>query len=111
MAGLALFSLKDPSLLAFCRRALDHNLRSVFGLLAVPCDTQMRTILDRIHPDQLRPAFTDLFRQVQRGKILEEYVFLEGCYLIALDGVEYFCSQKVHCAHCLSRQHKNGTVS
>lgn len=111
MAALALFALKDPSLLAFCRRALDHNLRSVFGLLAVPSDTQMRTILDEVPPDRLRPAFTDLFRQVQRGKILEEYVFLEGCYLIALDGVEYFCSQNVHCEYCLSRQHPNGTVS
>ena len=111
MAGLALFSLKDPSLLAFCSRAPDHNLRSVFGLQAVPCDTQMRTILDEVHPDQLRPAFTDLFRPVQRGKILEEYVFLEGCYLIALDGVEYFCSQKVHCEHCMTREHRNGKVS
>ena len=36
MAGLAVFSLKDPSLLAFCGRALDHNLRSVFGLKAIP---------------------------------------------------------------------------
>src|SRR5439155_8518544 len=38
-------------------------------------------------------------------------VFLEGCYLIALDGVEYFRSQKVHCERCLTRQHQNGTVS
>jgi hypothetical protein len=111
MAGLALFSLKDPSLLAFCSRAPDHNLRSVFGLQGVPSDTQMRTILDEVHPDLLRPAFTDLFRQVQRGKVLEDYVFLEGCYLIALDGVEYFCSQKVHCEHCMTREHRNGTVS
>jgi hypothetical protein len=35
MAGLALFSLKDPSLLAFPHRALDHNLCSVFGLQAI----------------------------------------------------------------------------
>src|ERR1700689_5038760 len=28
MAGLALFSLKDPSLLAFQHRTLDHNLRA-----------------------------------------------------------------------------------
>ena len=111
MAGLALFALKDPSLLAFCGRAPDHNLRSVFGLQGVPCDTQMRTILDEVHPDLLRPAFTDLFRQVQRGKVLEEYVFLEGCYLVALDGVEYFCSQKVHCKQCMSREHRNSTVS
>jgi Transposase DDE domain len=111
MAGLALFSLKDPSLLAFCSRALDHNLRSVFGLQAIPSDTQMREILDEVPPKQIRPAFKDVFRQVQRGKILEDYVFLEGCYLVALDGVEYFSSQKVHCEHCLTRTHKNGTVS
>src|SRR4051794_8944706 len=111
MAGLALFSLKDPSLLAFCGRALDHNLHSVFGLQSIPSDTQLREVLDAVPPDRLRPAFQDVFRQLQRGKILEDYVFLEGCYLVALDGVEYFCSQKVHCDHCLTRTHKNGAVS
>jgi Transposase DDE domain len=111
MAGLALFSLKDPSLLAFCSRAGDHNLCSVFGLTAIPSDTQMREILDEVHPNQLRAAFKDVFRQLQRGKVLEEYVFLDGCYLIALDGVEYFCSHKVHCEHCMTRTHQNGTVS
>src|SRR3954452_10739141 len=110
MAGLALFSLKDPSLLAFCRRSADHNLRSVFGLRALPSDTQMRAILDDVDPARLRPVFRDLFRQLQRGKVLERYVFLEGCYLVALDGVEYFCSTKVHCDHCLTRQHPNGTT-
>ena len=111
MAGLALFSLKDPSLLAFCGRALDRNLHSVFGLQRIPSDTQMREILDEVHPDQLRPAFKDVFRQLQRGKILENFVFLEGCYLVALDGVEYFCSQKVHCDHCMTRHHQNGDIS
>jgi hypothetical protein len=111
MAGLALFSLKDPSLLAFCRRAVDHNLGSVFGLKALPSDTQLREILDEVEPDRLRPAFTGFFRQVQRGKVLEAYVFLEGCYLLSLDGVEYFRSKKVHCAHCQSCQHSNGEVS
>jgi hypothetical protein len=111
MAGLALFSLKDPSLLAFCGRALDHNLHSVFGLQSIPSDTQMREILDGVGPHELRPAFKDVFREVQRGKVLEDYVFLEGCYLVALDGVEYFCSSKVHCEHCMMRHHKNGSVS
>jgi DDE family transposase len=111
MAGLALFSLKDPSLLAFSRRALDRNLRSVFGLQAIPSDTHMREILDAVDPDHLRPVFQDVFRQVQRGKLLEDYVFLEGCYLVALDGVEYFRSAKVHCDHCLRCQHHDGTVS
>ena len=111
MAGLALFSLKDASLLAFCGRALDHNLRSVFGLQSIPSDTQMREILDDVHPDQLRPVFKDVFRQLQRGKVLEDYAFLDGCYLVALDGVEYFCSKKIHCDHCMTRTHKDDTVS
>src|SRR3954453_5250943 len=111
MAGLALFSLKDSSLLAFCRPSVDHNLRSVFGLQAIPSDTQMRTILDEVDPGHLRAVYRDMFRQLQRGKVLEDYVFLEGCYLVALDGVEYFRSDKVHCEHCLSCQHHNGDVS
>src|ERR1700690_694664 len=111
MAGLALFSLKDSSLLTFCGRALDHNLRTVFGLQAIPSDTQMREILDEVNPKTLRPLLKDLFRQLQRGKILEDYVFLNGCYLMALDGVEYFRSKAVHCKHCLCCQHKNGDVS
>jgi len=90
---------------------VDHNLRSVFGLQAIPSDTQMRTILDDVPPDEVRPVFKDIFRQLQRGKVLEDYVFYQGCYLVALDGVEYFCSSKVHCDHCLTRQHRNGTVS
>ena len=68
MAGLALFSLKDSSLLAFCGRALDHNLRSVFGLQSIPSDTQMREILDPVDPLRLRPIFNDVFRALQRGK-------------------------------------------
>jgi hypothetical protein len=112
MAGLALFSLKDSSLLAFQRRTeKDHNLRSVFGLKAIPCDTQMRTILDEVGPEQVRPLFKDIFREVQRGKVLEDYVYLEGCYLIALDGVEHFNSEKIHCDHCMTRKHQNGKVS
>jgi hypothetical protein len=111
MAGLAVYSLKDPSLLAFCSRAKDHNLGTVFGLKDLPSDTQMREILDEVAPNELRPAFKEVFRQAQRGKVLEDYVFLEGCYLVALDGVEYFSSQKVHCEHCMTRTHKNGTVS
>jgi hypothetical protein len=111
MAGLALFSLKDPSLLAFQRRRLDHNLRCVFGLQAIPSDTQMRTILDDVDPDDVRPLFKDIFRQAQRGKVLEDYLFLDCYYLVALDGVEYFSSGKVHCKHCMTRQHSNGEVS
>lgn len=105
-----MFALKDPSLLVFVRRPLDHNLRTVFGLAGIPSDSQMRAILDLVDPDHLRPVFGDVFRRLQDAHVLDGYR-VEGCYLVALDGVEYFCSQKVHCPHCMTRQHTNGTTS
>ena len=57
MSALALFSLKDPSLLAFEKRRYDENIKNLFRVLNVPSDTQMRTILDPLQPDLLRPFF------------------------------------------------------
>ncbi len=112
MAGFAVFALKAPSLLAFDDyRSDEANLKSLFGLKQVPCDTQMRTILDDVDPQQLRPAFTDVFRQLQRGKALEPFVFFEGQYLLALDGTSYFSSETIHCSCCLEKKSRNGKVA
>ena len=47
MSAFAMFSLKDPSLLAFDkRRNIDQNLKNIYNINDVPCDTQMREILD-----------------------------------------------------------------
>jgi len=103
MSGFAMMALKDPSLLAFERRKTneEHNLRSVFHIKDIPCDTQMRTRLDVVDPHWLRPAYRALFRKAQRGKALEKMVFLQGCYLIALDGTGYFSSEKLFSPFCL----------
>jgi hypothetical protein len=103
MSGFAMMALKDPSLLAFERRRIaeGHNLRSVFHIKDIPCDTQMRTRLDIVDPDWLRPAYRALFRKAQRGKALEKMVFMDGCYLISLDGTGYFSSEKLFSPYCL----------
>jgi len=67
----------------------------------------MREILDPIEPDRLRPLFNDVLRQLQRGKALESFVFEKGCYLLSLDGTEYFSSKTIHCASCQCRKNKN----
>jgi hypothetical protein len=68
----------------------------------------MRAILDPIDPDLLRPLFGDVFRCLQRGKALEPFVYLDGCYLLSLDGTNYFSSSKIHCASCLEKTHRGG---
>jgi hypothetical protein len=111
MSGFALFALKEPSLLAFQDRIQDDNLCTIYGIQHVPSDTQMRVLLDPVDPECLRPCFTDIFRELQRGKALEPFVFYQGCYLLSCDGVKHFSSEKVHCPHCLEQHHKNGTVT
>jgi hypothetical protein len=111
MSAFAMFSLKAPSLLAFDKERAEGNLHTIYGIQRVPCDTYMRERLDPISPKVLRPVFTSVFRQLQRGKALEAMQFLDGHYLLALDGTEYFSSQTIHCAACLHRVHRNGSIT
>jgi hypothetical protein len=111
MSAFAMFSLKAPSLLAFDKERAEGNWHTIYGIQHVPCDTYMRERLDPVSPGWLRPIFTSVFRQLQRGKALEAMQFFDGHYLLALDGTEYFSSQTMHCAACLHRVHRTGSIT
>jgi hypothetical protein len=111
MSAFAMFSLKSPSLLAFDKERAEGNLGTIYGIERVPCDTRMREILDPVVPESLRPVFKSVFRQLQRGKALEPMAFLDGHYLLALDGTGYFSSTEIHCASCLHKVHRNGSIT
>ena len=62
MSAFAMFSLKDPSLLAFDDRRRDHdNFRTIYGINRVPCDSQMRAVLDPVDPAGLRAPYREIF--------------------------------------------------
>jgi len=113
MSGLALFSLKYPSLLTFDNDRTDdiikHNLRSLFGIRQVPCDTYLRERLDLVEPTQLRKLFKTLFAQFQRSKQLETFQFIDNHYLLSVDGTGFFSSHHVHCDQCCIKHHRNGS--
>lgn len=106
MSAYAMFSLKAPSLLDFerTRSTEEHNLKSIYGMKAIPSDTQMRTRLDEVDPESLRPAYKAVFSQAARGKILEKMVFMQGCLLVSNDGTGYFSSEKLHSPACLEKK-------
>ena len=109
MSGFALFSLKDPSLLAFdARRAEPANLHSVYGIEQIPCDTYMRTVLDEVNPESLRPVYQQLFQTVAQTPVLESYRFMGKYYLVSPDGTGYFSSKQINCPHCLEKKLRNG---
>lgn len=116
MSAFAMFSLKDPSILAFEERIKDeeesHNLSSIYGVKNIPSDSRMREILDEVCQKYIRPRFTDVFRKLQRGKALEEMVFMNGCYLASVDGTGFFSSEKLSSDSCLEKKNKKtGKVS
>jgi hypothetical protein len=107
---LARFSLQAPALLAFDKERAEGNLHTIYGIERVPGDMHMREILEPVSPKVLRPVFTSVFRQWQRGKALEAMTFLDGHSLWALDGTGYFASKTMHCASCLPKVHRNGSM-
>ena len=115
MSAMAMFSLKYPSLLQFDKNCneetLRHNLKSLFGVNKAPCDTYMRELLDPIDPSLLSAPFKELFRLVQRSKVLERFQFLDQYYLLSVDGTGYFSSQDVYCASCCQKKHRDGKVT
>ena len=113
MSGFAVFALKDPSLLAFDQRRQQDakNLEMIFHIGHVPCDTQMRETLDPVDPEELRPAFRDIFTELWHAARSWRRCFSwMDYYLLALDGTECFSSTQVHCDHCLHKKLSNGEV-
>ncbi len=111
MSGFAMVSLQCPSLLDYDKQRADANWKTLYGMQCPPCDSSMREVLDPLAPESLRPSFKAAFRQLQRGKALEEMVFFKGCYLLALDGTGYFSSEKIHWQSCLEKHHRDGSTT
>jgi len=113
MSGLAIFSLKFPSLLQYDqnRKTLDQNLLNLFHINQPPSDTYLRERLDELDPSIIRPVFKKIFSELQRGKCLERFEFLDGYYLIALDGTGLFSSGTICCPQCCEKEYKDGSVT
>jgi hypothetical protein len=113
-AGFAIFSIKSPSLLDFKTQTVAEasNLRSIYLIEGdLPCDNQMRGILDPLDPGHLRPLFRSLFLPLKKAGVLKEYHYWGKHVLVSIDGVEHFCSEDIHCEHCTTRKHRNGKTS
>ena len=115
MSGLAIFGLKFPSLLQYDLQRYDTpiraNLKNLYHVNTPPSDTYLRECLDEVNPTLLRPVFKKLFAELQDSKCLEQFQFLDGHYILAIDGTGEFSSSKVSCEHCCKKEHKNGTVT
>lgn len=113
-SAFAMFSLKCPSLLDFKKQSLpeESNLHSIYRINGdIPCDNQMRGILDPLDPTLLRPLFRAGFLRLRQAGVIREYQYWDKLLIVSIDGVKHFSSNKVHCPSCLTRTHRNGVLS
>lgn len=84
------------------------NCQTLFGMAKIPTDNHIRSMPDPVDPVHLQPCFDAAIDMLRQRGGLEAFGRLGGRTLVALDGTEYFCSQKLGCAHCLTRKRANG---
>ena len=87
------------------------NAKSLFGIEEIPCDNQIRNLLDPVPARKIKRVFDLLYQYLEKTGSLKKYDCLGGGRLVVLDGTEYFSSKKIHCPRCSHRTHRNGSTT
>ena len=113
-AGLALFGMKLPSLLQFDHFGrvgtpqVPYNISHLYGVKNVPSDTYFRERLDEVDEVfRLQYGIDKISARLQNGKLLDNYKYIDGSYLVTIDGTGYFSSHEIHCTNCCEKHHRN----
>jgi hypothetical protein len=116
MAAFSVFFTQSPSFLSL-QTALREgrgrgrsNCQTLFLMGENPSDNHVRGMLDPVSPELLFPMFAKTRAALEAGGGLDAFRCFDGRVLIALDGTEYFCSQKLDCPKCSSRKRTNGKI-
>ncbi len=115
LGAFSMFFSQSPSFLSY-QQAMKQaqgksNAESLFGINQIPTDNQIRNLLDPIAPNPLYSIFSTSFERLENQGYLETDRFFEGCFLLPIDGTEYFRSSKIHCENGSETPHKKGKVS
>ena len=115
LGAFAVFFTQSPSFLAHQRdmqaRKGQNNARTLFGLHTIPCDNQIRALLDPVSPELLVPLFHQGLARVEQTRQLTAFRSWQNRVLVVLDGTQYFSSQQISCPHCSTQTHATGTTT
>jgi hypothetical protein len=112
LGACGIFFTQSPSFLEYQRR-LQHttghnNARTLVDVEHIPCDHQVRKLLDPIAPSHLDTVFMEVCDGLEQHRMLAHFRVLGDHLLVALDGTNSFSSKGMHGPNCLTRQLSNG---
>lgn len=112
LGAFAVFFTQSPSFLDYQIRMQQqqgkNNAQSLFGVHQIPSDNQIRNLLDAITPETLFPLMASLGEDLYRNGYLEAFRSVGNTFLLALDGTDFFSSNKISCPGCSCANLKNG---
>ena len=115
LGAFSVFFTQSPSFLAHQQKMKQakgrSNAETLFGIEKIPCDNQIRGLLDPISPRQLFPVFDQVLRALEQSGKLAEFQGLDGQLLVSMDGTGYFSSKAIHCQNCLQRTTAQGETT
>lgn len=113
LSALSVFFMQSESFLAHQRLLQSNkgrnNATSLFHIEAIPSDQQIRNLLDPIPAQYFQADFWGIWDELNRHKQILKFRSELGSYLIAVDGVTHFSSEKISCPECLKREDKQET--
>lgn len=114
LSAFSIFFMQSPSFLSHQRSfetGRGHsNCQTLFGMDKIPSDNHIRSMLDEVAPQQLFGQFNRVVERLKQHGGFEGFKRLDDRVLIALDGTQYFCSQKLSCRNCSHRKRNNGEL-
>jgi len=115
LSAFSVFFMQSPSFLDFQRTMQEtqgkNNAQTLFGVFQIPTDNHIRTLLDAVKPEAVYPLFDFIVDGFQHAGVIDAFRTADHRLLLALDGVQYFSSQKIHGSCCSTKTHSNGKVS
>ena len=115
LSAFSVFFTQSPSFLAH-QEAMQkargkNNAQSFFQINKIPCDNQVRQMLDPVSPEVLYPVYDRLYDSLREQGILQTFRGVHDSMFIALDGTWYHSSKKIHCCNCSKLEHANGEIT
>ena len=115
LSAFSVFFMQSPSFLDFQRTMQEtqgkNNAQTLFNVFQIPTDNHIRSLLDPVEPALVYPLFDFVFDGFQRAGVVDSFRATDNRLLLALDGTQYFSSQKLHGPCCSCKTHSNGTVN
>ena len=114
LGAFGIFFTQSPSFLEYQRHLQQtkgqNNASTMFGVETIPCNNQIRNLLDPLMPRSLDGVYLEVFEGLEQYGLLANFRGLADQLLLALDGTQYFSSQTIHCQNWLKRQTAKGST-